>query len=159
VSSKTMRPSESQVEAAKLLIRMLEKDGEFVDDALRAVAEADPAPDTIAPDGADVHREEQPISESVLTPAEHQELVRFSRLPQSTRKVAGKPRRLARLYKLSDFAPKLVVVRTTKRHRSGVALVSTPKPDPAVAAAVAAANKVERERIAERRNGTAKPRD
>jgi hypothetical protein len=157
VSSKTMRPSASQVEAAQLLIRMLEKDGEPVDGALRAVAEADPTPDEMAPKGADVLEGHQPPNLSVLTAFEDRELARYSQLPQSTRKIAGKPRRLGRLYKLGKSAPKLVIVRTTKRTRSGIALVNAPSADPTVAAVVNAANRVERERIAGEKTGKAKP--
>jgi hypothetical protein len=42
VSSETLHVTASQIEAAKLLIRMLEADGEHVDDDLRAIAAAQP---------------------------------------------------------------------------------------------------------------------
>jgi hypothetical protein len=122
------------------------------------VAEAAPVPDEIPPDAADAHGGEQPTSESALTPAERQELLAFSRLPHSTRKIAGRSRRLGRLYKLSNFLPRVAIVRTTKPIQSGVArVISTPRPDPTVAAAVDAANRVERQRIAGEKTGKAKP--
>jgi hypothetical protein len=43
VSNETLHVTASQIEAAKLLIRMLEADGEPVDDDLRAIADAEPS--------------------------------------------------------------------------------------------------------------------